>query len=202
MRLALPFFFLPILISTATTKCPPFNYQKSFAFTSLLPHNFSATSLPLPIPTFTPDFRMVISHTPKVSVGLGIWGQRNWIAFTGGSWVAVWGSGSVVSGGQDSQLETVDLSSRIMTTYLLMTNDTKPAYIVVTAQGWRTGSREVLERLNDPKRADMVKPSEYKFLLAVSMESGDSRYAHVNTKMWVGSAAKVGAEIVYDAYVL
>jgi len=83
-----------------------------------------------------------------------------------------------------------------------MTNDTKAAYIVVTAQGWRTGPRKVLERLNDPKTADSVKPSEYKFLLTVSMETGDKRYAHINTKIWVGSAAKVGADIVYDAYVL
>jgi len=34
---------------------------------------------------------------------------------------------------------------------------------------------------------------EYSFRLFVSMETGDARYNHTNTKMWVASGARMGA---------
>ena len=78
--------------------------------------------------------------------------------------------------------------------YLLQTNDEVPAFICVKTSGWRTGSKDVLEKLNDPLHADQVNPNTYKFRLNIELESGDDRYNHVNTGMWVGSGCRRGAE--------
>jgi len=65
----------------------------------------------------------------------------------------------------------------------------------VQTTGWRTGPREVLERLFDPAQADGVDPSEYSFRLSIKLETGDERYAdRVNGGLWVGSGARRGSE--------
>ncbi len=84
--------------------------------------------------------------------------------------------------------------------YLLQTGDEPPAFIAVKTSGWRTGSKDVLEKLSDPIAADQVNPNTYKFRLHIELETGDERYAFVNTCMWVGSGCRRGAEVIYDAY--
>lgn len=69
-----------------------------------------------------------------------------------------------------------------------------PAYITVKTHGWRTGPREVLEKLFDPDQADIVDPRTYLFRLYIHLETGDDRYLHVNTGMWIGSGMRRGAE--------
>ncbi|EFQ27253.1 uncharacterized protein GLRG_01748 [Colletotrichum graminicola M1.001] len=170
-----------------------------------LPPNLTRAALPLPVPSLALDFRMVVDLDPLVSVGVGPFGQRNWISFSGGVFTARWGTGTVVPGGQDSQLVVAEsLSTAVETTYLLKTDendDDTPAYIAMRTTGWRTGPRDVMERLFDPARADGVAPDEYSFRLNVRMETGDERYRDlVNTAMWVGSGARLGATVVYDAY--
>ena len=87
------------------------------------------------------------------------------------------------------------LSTFVSTNYLLRTNDASPAFITVQTTGWRTGPREVLERLFDPAQADGVDPSEYSFRLSIKLETGDERYAdRVNGGLWVGSGARRGSE--------
>ena len=67
-------------------------------------------------------------------------------------------------------------------------------------EGWRVGPREILEKLVDTARSDEVDPKSYSFRLYIHMETGDSRYLHLNTGMWIGSAMRRGAEVIYDAY--
>lgn len=97
-------------------------------------------------------------------------------------------------GGQDSQTVLPDRSAHLSTNYLLRTDDLSPAYIVIQTSGWRTGPEEVLRRLEDPELADGVSPEEYRFRLTVGMETGDERYRHVNTRMWVGSGMRKGKQ--------
>ena len=97
-------------------------------------------------------------------------------------------------GGQDSQLIVKDLATRVSANYLLQTGDEPPAFICVKTSGWRTGAKDVLEKLNDPMAADQVSPNTYKFRLQIELETGDERYAFVNTGMWVGSGCVRGAE--------
>lgn len=56
------------------------------------------------------------------------------------------------------------------------------------------GPRDILEKLEDPAVADEVDPKSYSFRLYVHMETGDTRYLHLNTGMWVGSGVRRGTE--------
>jgi len=164
------------------------------------PEGDVARSLQIPTPALELDFRMSVKLHPVISVGQTHFGHRNWVGFLGGQWAGRWGKGVVVPGGQDSQLVVKDLSARLDTNYLLQTSDEPPAFIAIKTEGWRTGPREVLEKLADPAHADSVNPNSYKFRLTAKMETGDDRYAWVNTAMWVGSGCRRGAEVIYDAY--
>lgn len=93
-----------------------------------------------------------------------------------------------------------DLATRVDTNYLLQTQDDPPAYITVKSQGWRTGSKEVLEKMLDPQVADTTPPNQYKFRMNIELECGDERYAFLNTCQWVGSGCRRGQEVIYDAY--
>ena len=124
---------------------------------------------------------------------------------------------SLQPGGQDKQLVAPDLSTHLDSTYLLQTHDHPPAYISVRNEGWRVGPRDTLEKLDDPTQADEVDPKTYSFRLYIHMETGDSRYLHLNTGMWIGSGIRRGTEglhhkifavlieltsalVIYDAY--
>lgn len=167
-----------------------------------LPAHLTRAAFPLPVASLKLDFRMIADLNPLISVGVGPFGQRNWISFSGGYFAATWGSGIIVPGGQDNQLVIAEsLSTAVETSYLLKTNDTVPAYINVRTTGWRTGPKEVMEKLFDPARASQVKPDEYSFRLHVKLETGDARYKDIiNTAIWVGSGARLGSQVVYDAY--
>lgn len=78
------------------------------------------------------------------------------------------------------------LFTKVETHYLLKTDDEVPAYIVIKTRGWRTGPRNVLEKLLDPVLADGVRPEEYSFRLFVSMETGDERYRDKVGEVWCG----------------
>lgn len=52
----------------------------------------------------------------------------------------------------------------------------------------------MLEKLEDPSQVDDVDPKAYSFRLYVHMETGDARYLHLNTGMWIGSAVRRGTE--------
>lgn len=108
-------------------------------------------------------------------------------------------------GGQDSQLVLPDtLQTYVTTNYLLKTADAEPAYITISTTGWRTGPKEVLEKLFDPELANEAKPSDYVFRLSIKLETGDERYKDkVNTGLWVGSGARRGSEgEVYFFFIL
>lgn len=87
-----------------------------------------------------------------------------------------------------------ELATSIKAHYLLQTADDQPAYIAVKTTGWLTGPKEVLEKVSDPTTADGINPNSYKYRVNVSMETGDERYASVNTGMWIGSGCRRGSE--------
>ncbi|CAN8099724.1 unnamed protein product [Discula destructiva] len=157
-------------------------------------------SIALPAPSIAHDFRLSANLDRKIALGQSCWGERNWIGICGGEWSATWGKGKIVPGGQDAQLLTDTKSTFVDTRYLLVTDDEKPAHIMVRTEGWRTGPPAVLERLLDPVEGDKVSPDEYRFRLYVRFETGDERYRWVNEGMWVGSGVRRGLEVLYDGY--
>ena len=73
---------------------------------------------------------------------------------------------------------------------MLQTADDPPAFIIVRTKGWLTGSKDVLDKVKDPKFADPVNPNSYKYRVNLTMETGDDRYAFLNTLMWIASGCR------------
>lgn len=64
------------------------------------------------------------------------------------------------------------------------------------------GPRDVLEKLQDPAQADGVDPKLYSFRVYMHMETGDNRYLHLNTAMWIGSGVRKSTEVIIDGKLL
>ncbi len=62
-----------------------------FQGTSSMGHSYA-----IPTPKLERDFQMSVQLQPKIGVGPGIWGQRNWLGFVSGHWNGRWGKGTVV----------------------------------------------------------------------------------------------------------
>lgn len=89
---------------------------------------------------------------------------------------------------------TRESATNLQANYLLQTADDPPAFIVAKTQGWLTGAKDVLDKVNDQTSADTVNPNTYKYRVCISMETGDERYAFLNTLMWIGSGCRRGQE--------
>jgi hypothetical protein len=205
----------PTYLSVMKDSIPANNLLHTF------PEGDVARSLQIPAPTLELDFRMSIKMNPKVSVGPGVWGQREWISFIGGQWAGRWGKGIVLvrksavilkalsnlelqPGGQDTQLVTKDSTTNLRASYILQTVDEPPAFIIVRTEGWLTGAKDVLEKVIDSNMADGVNPGSYKYRVNLSMETGDERYTFLNSLMWIGSGCRRGHEgtLQYVAFLL
>ncbi|KAJ5092494.1 hypothetical protein NUU61_007364 [Penicillium alfredii] len=184
----------PTYLSVMKDSIPANNLLHTF------PEGDVARSLQIPAPTLELDFRMSIKLNPKVAVGQSIWGQRDWVSFVGGQWAGRWGKGIVLPGGQDTQIITKDATTNLRASYMLQTADEPPAFIIVRTEGWLTGAKDILEKVNDANMADSVNPGSYKYRVNLSMETGDERYTFLNTLMWVGSGCRRGHEVIFDSF--
>ncbi|EIT82488.1 hypothetical protein F9C07_8853 [Aspergillus flavus] len=184
----------PTYLSVMKDSIPANNLLHTF------PEGDVARSLQIPAPTLELDFRMSIKMNPKVAVGQSLWGQRDWVTFVGGQWAGRWGKGIVLPGGQDSQIVTKESATSLRASYMLQTADDPPAFIIVKTNGWLTGAKDVLDKVNDPGVADTINPNTYKYRINLTMETGDERYAFLNTLMWVGSGCRRGHEVIFDSF--
>ena len=108
------------------------------------------------------------------------------------------------AGGQDAQHlmpathPSFPLAANVSTRYLLRTHD--GVFIQVQTRGWRTGPKEVLQRLSDAARegftGEAPQPTEYKFRLEIEMETDarNEKYAWLNTAMWIGAGVRSGRQ--------
>ncbi|KAK9853692.1 hypothetical protein MYU51_005069 [Penicillium brevicompactum] len=184
----------PTYLSVMKDSIPANNLLHTF------PEGDVARSLQIPAPTLELDFRMSIKMNPKVTVGTGIWGHRDWVSFLGGQWAGRWGKGIVLPGGQDTQIVTKDSTTNLQASYILQTVDEPPAFIIVRSEGWLTGAKDVLEKVIDSNMADGVNPGSYKYRVNLRMETGDERYTFLNTLMWIGSGCRRGHEVIFDSF--
>lgn len=97
-------------------------------------------------------------------------------------------------GGQDTQIVTKDQTTHLRANYLLQTAEDPPAFIMVKAEGWLTGAKDILEKVNDQGQADGINPGSYKYRINLSMETGDERFTFLNSLMWIGSGCRRGQE--------
>lgn len=108
------------------------------------------------------------------------------------------------AGGQDAQHlmpathPSFPLAANVSTRYLLRTHD--GVFIQVQTRGWRTGPKEVLQRLSDAAKegftGEAPQPTEYKFRLEIEMETDarNEKYAWLNTAMWIGAGVRSGRQ--------
>lgn len=54
---------------------------------------------------------MNVQLNPKIPVGHGIWGQRNWVSYISGHWNGRWGKGTVVVSAPFTRMDPPSLSS-------------------------------------------------------------------------------------------
>lgn len=90
----------------------------------------------------------------------------------------------------DEDQQTAHLDTR----YNLITHDGAVLYLRTT--GTRTGAREVLEKLGEGR----IGPEKYRMRLHLTFETGDPRYSWLNQGVFIASSARVGTQVVYDAY--
>ncbi|GAA6059678.1 hypothetical protein JCM10212_000065 [Sporobolomyces blumeae] len=174
-----------------------------------------AFNVPIPKPALKHSFRLCCDLEAVRSLGEGSpgdGGQFNWVNFTGGWVESSFLKARIVPGGQDAQHlfplshPSAPLSAQVSTRYLLETDD--GVFIMVQTRGWRTGAKEVLQRLSDAARegfkGDVPGPHEYKFRLCIEMEtdSRNPKYAWLNQAMWIGSGLRSGRQVIYDAYLV
>jgi len=118
-----------------------------------------------------------------LSLGNAFKGHEQWNTVVGGQWSGLAGKGNVVSGTEtlvtysNTLVQgTVELSGKAV----IQTSEQPPAYIKCMINGSKVedGSSRV----------------------TIKMETGDARYALLNTGVWVAAGASRNQETVYDAY--
>ncbi|GAA5996469.1 hypothetical protein JCM5350_007732 [Sporobolomyces pararoseus] len=179
----------------------------------------NAFNLSIPEPTLSKSFRLVCDLEAVRNLGQGLNGGEDghWITFTGGYVSSNFNlTATIIPGGQDCQKvlppshPSSPLAAQLSTRYLLKTDD--GVFIKVETRGWRTGKKEVLEKLSRAARAgggggegeEVPGPEEYKFRLFIEMEtdSKNEKYSWLNTAMFVGSGSRSGRQVIYDAYLV
>ncbi len=124
-------------------------------------------------------------------------GRRRIIPITSGSFDGARLKGTILNNGADWQVVTAQGVAIIDTRYLLKTGD--GALIYLQTKGFRYGPADVMA---DVAKGNPVDPARYTFRLTMSFETADPRYAWLNRAIGVGAAMRLGAAVVYDAYLL
>lgn len=200
-----PSLFCSIMSTLGASSHTPAAYTAAFETT-------------IPVPTLKRSFRLACDLEAVRSLGEGLHGdgsQLNWVNFSGGYFEGAFGSGEVVAGGQDSQTilspthPSAPLAARLSTRYLLKTADATPVFIQVETRGWRTGPKDVLQRLSDAAKGGGAEvqvpgPSEYRFrlFLEFTVDAKNEKYAWLNQAMFIGSGVRSGRQVIYDAYLV
>lgn len=124
-------------------------------------------------------------------------GRRRIIPITSGSFDGERLKGEILNSGADWQVVTAQGLAIIDTRYLLKTAD--GALIYLQTKGFRYGPADVMAEV---AKGTPVDPAKYTFRLTMSFETADPRYTWLNRAIGVGSAMRLGAAVVYDAYLL
>ena len=77
------------------------------------------------------------------------------------------------------------------------TND--GALIYLQTKGFRYGPADVMAEVG---KGNPVDPTKYTFRMTMNFETTDPRYTWLNRVIGVGSAMRLGAAVVYNAYLL
>jgi uncharacterized protein DUF3237 len=131
-------------------------------------------------------FELVAELEPRVDLGPGPLGRRMFDRVGKGSFTGPRLKGEVLPGSGDPLLRRNDGVAVIDARALLRTDD--GAHILMTYSGRAVVPTDVLILLNDPQTRHLVDPSTYSIWAAPLFETGDPRYAWLNSVVAVASA--------------
>ncbi len=135
------------------------------------------------------DKPQLFGPTPQAS------GERRIINITGGEFEGARLRGTVLPGGADWQVIRSDGVAQLEARFTMQTDD--GALLHVRNFGFRHGSPEVIARLFS---GEVVDPAEYYFRMTPLIETGDARYAWLNSLIMVGSGMRTRDRVIYDVY--
>jgi hypothetical protein len=130
-------------------------------------------------------FKAEITLAAPQELGETPLGRRRIIGITGGRFSGEKLSGRVLAGGADWQVIRPDGVADLDARYTLETKD--GALIYVRNRGYRHGPKEVLEQL---AAGEAVDPVRYYMRTTPLFETGDARYAWLNSTICVASGAR------------
>ena len=122
-------------------------------------------------------------------------GERRIINITGGEFSGARLKGEVLAGGADWQVIRGDGVAQLEARFTMRTGD--GALLYVRNFGFRHGAPEVIARLFS---GEFVDPSTYYFRMTPLIETGDARYAWLNSSILVGSGMRTKTHVIYDVY--
>ena len=124
-------------------------------------------------------------------------GERRIINITGGEFDGARLKGAVLPGGADWQIIRADGVAQLEARFTMQTHD--GALLYVKNFGFRHGAPEVIARLFS---GEVVDPAHYYFRMTPLIETGDARYAWLNSLIMVGSGMRTKDRVIYDVYAL
>ena len=122
-------------------------------------------------------------------------GERRIINITGGEFAGGRLKGAVLPGGADWQIIRSDGVAQLEARFTMQTDD--GALLYVKNFGFRHGAPEVIARLFS---GEVVDPAQYYFRMTPLIETGDARYAWLNSLIMVGSGMRTKDRVIYDVY--
>lgn len=129
--------------------------------------------------------------TPQAS------GERRIINITGGEFDGARLKGKVLQGGADWQVIRADGVAQLEARFTMQTHD--GALLYVKNFGFRHGAPAVIARLFS---GEVVDPAQYYFRMTPLIETGDARYAWLNSLIMVGSGMRTKDRVIYDVYAI
>ena len=133
---------------------------------------------------------LVVELAAPMELGDGRSGRRRIIPIVGGVVSGERLKGRILHLGADWQTVFADGSAELDTRYSIETDE--GALIDIRNFGYRHGSPEVLAAL---ARGEAVEPSRYYMRTHPRFETGDPRYAWLNTMICVGTGARESASV-------
>ena len=124
-------------------------------------------------------------------LGMTPHGRRRIIPVLGGRFEGPAIRGRVLPGGADWQILRADGAAELDARYTLETGD--GALIYVSNRGMRSGSPDVLARLN---AGETVDPGSYYFRTVAQFETGAARYQWLTQALFISSAERYPDRVV------
>ena len=122
-------------------------------------------------------------------------GERRIINISGGEFTGARLHGQVLQGGADWQIIRSDGVAQLEARFTMQTHD--GALLYVKNFGFRHGAPDVIARLFS---GEVVDPAQYYFRMTPLIETGDARYAWLNSLIMVGSGMRTKDRVIYDVY--